>query len=125
MCTRSLTIAWRPLLAHPVTRRRSADFGLGDLWQRRGRRRLGRRRRLPRWWGQLRRRRRSPLPQPRETRDGAALGREADFARAVRARPLVAAALGRLDVSPGGPAGRGTVELTTVCETSSINELVR
>ena len=113
-----LTIAWPPLLPHPVARRGPADLGLGNLRQRRRRQRRRRgfgRQLLGRRSGRFRRRRPSgPLAQPRQTRHRAALGREADFARAVRTRPLVAAALGRLDVPPGGSdRRRGTAIFDT------------
>ena len=110
-----LTVFRPPLLPKPVARRRPADFRLGDLGQRR--RRGGRGGGLGR--GHLLVWRRlllgglllpgcpgGGLAQPGQAGDGAALGREADLAGAVRARPLVAAALGRLDVPPRGPARR-------------------
>ena len=111
----NLTVVRPPLLPKPVSRRRPADFRLGDLGQRR--RRGGRGGGLGRGhllvWRRLLLGRLPDcgLAQPGQAGDGAALGREADLAGAVRARPLVAAALGGLDVPPRRPARRrGTAE---------------
>ena len=126
-----LTVVRPPLLPKPVARRRPADFRFGDLGQRR--RRGGRGGGLGR--GHLLARRRlllgrllpgcpGGLAQPGQAGDGAALGREADLAGAVRARPLVAAALGRLDVPPRGPARRrGTAEDQTWLGINQIHAL--